>query len=62
MFIQKDLGCNVKPAKALDLIFYINGNEHDRFVTTIAFIDTMKRLNPRFADYINQKKKGVSRF
>ena len=55
MFISKDLKCeSLKPQQALDYIFYINGNQDDRYITKTALIDTLKRLNPRFADFINR--------
>lgn len=63
-FIKKDLNCSqVNPSTVRDYILYINGNKDDKFITPKALIDTMKRLNPKFGDFLrNRSNQKVSSF
>ena len=63
-FIKKDLNCDkVNPNKVRDYILYINGNKDDKFITPKALIDTMKRLNPKFGEFLrNRQKQKASNF
>ena len=55
--MKKDLNCDANPNTVRDYIIYINGNKDDKFITSKALIDTMKRLNPKFGDFLRNRSR-----
>ena len=55
MFMKRDLNFNeIEYTRTNEYIRYVSGDSRATKVNTIDFLETLKRLNPQFADYIDR--------